>query len=578
MFKNQKVATKLLLLSVPSLIALVCIATFLIVQMQEISTASVKTLYQDIYMNASEIINADRDFYQADTAEKQLVLGADELSATEKQQLIDEFDENAVQVKDRVNGALDKLKRNDQLFNHYKEAESGMTLAELQSDFADNYDGWLNAYNLTKNTGDEDKRTEYFDKARNDINVMTDLMSQYAEKMSKDINANVVHSVNVSIAVILPVVLLATLMSYLIVRYLRKSINSVTKDMISLSDNDLSFDSLIISSKDEIGTLSSSVHKVVVSLRDIITLLSRMSSELSFSASTMSSNAGEVTTSMNEIARTVGEIAETANQQAEDTENVATEINNLADIISQNTRSAKALSEASQRIQTASKEGLKGVNELSEITKNNQISFDTIFDMIQKTNDSAGKIGEASGLIAGIAEQTNLLALNAAIEAARAGEAGRGFAVVAEEIRTLAEQSRVSTNAIDQMLEELTRNIANAYSQSEQVKQAVVTQTESVKETKDKYLTIVENIESIKEEITELDKVSKTIETSRGQVVDIVTTLAAIAQENAASTEETSATTEEVLAAMTTISQVGEDVNQLVTELKNVIDKFKLVK
>lgn len=328
--------------------------------------------------------------------------------------------------------------------------------------------------------------------------------------------------------------------------------------------------------KDEIGTLANAMQHITDSLRSILREVSDSAVELSSTAQQLTATAEQSATSSEEVSRTVEEIAKGASDQAVNTESGSEQAIHLGKLIEENRSHVGEMNQVFDRITDVVNDGLKEIRHLAEISEESSKATKDIYDIIQKTNESAAQIGDTSSVIAAIAEQTNLLALNASIEAARAGDAGKGFAVVAEEIKKLAGQSSKSTEYIDGVVRELQLVVTSAVETVKKVNLISEEQSISVGNTKVKYKSIRSTVDESQKAVGLLNASVEEMTKAKNDIMDMLQTLSAIAEENAASTEEASSAMLEQSASIEEIAHSSERLSLLAVSLQEIISKFNL--
>ena len=203
-------------------------------------------------------------------------------------------------------------------------------------------------------------------------------------------------------------------------------------------------------------------------------------------------------------------------------------------------------------------------------------AFEKIAGQIRTTNESVVKIQEAVDLISSIASQTNLLSLNASIEAARAGEAGRGFAVVASEIQKLAEQTNTSAKIIGEIIVNLSLDSEQTVKSINDVTEMLDEQKRNMEETKFRLSSVSDGIllteNEMKGVLSQADSCSK----AGSKVVDLMTNLSAIAEENAASTEQTTTSMGELNDGTYSLAKTAEELKELSEKLTGDLNYFKM--
>lgn len=160
-----------------------------------------------------------------------------------------------------------------------------------------------------------------------------------------------------------------------------------------------------------------------------------------------------------------------------------------------------------------------------------------ISETVEQLVNNVQKVSGITESILKISSQTNLLALNASIEAARAGEAGRGFSVVAEQIRKLAEETKVSTEQITDIINQLTAVTNETQVGIRKSVEAINTQREKVFEVNASFTEVEKGMFELQDGVESMSMEVESVLNANCEIVESISTLSAATEEVSASTQ-----------------------------------------
>ncbi len=384
---------------------------------------------------------------------------------------------------------------------------------------------------------------------------------------------------NLFLALIIAIIfglVISVLIAFLFSRRIKRNIQEIKTALNNMSNGDLTGHTNI-KSKDEIKEIGDSLNDFKAKISNTLSNIMESVNNTSTESTNLYQISNEMSLSAKSIATVIEEIAQSSNSQASHITSINTDFRDFGKDIDEIVQQIENIDACAIEISIKSNEGSNNINLILDFIEKLCLELNRVNEKIKGLGVSIDKINEITNLINSIADHTNLLALNASIEAARAGEAGKGFSVVAEEIGKLAEQSKVSSQNINNLLKNLSVESDEVVENTEVVNNHIMSQTGIINGVA---VSLKEIIAGIEEILPHIHSASNSLSDINSKKMEIVNNL----ESSAASVEEISAASQEIAASSEVLSNStdevkfsAENLSHMMNAVTNDINKFKTI-
>lgn len=328
------------------------------------------------------------------------------------------------------------------------------------------------------------------------------------------------------------------------------------------------------SRNDETGELVRNIQNTFGGITNTITAIRIATTELEQVSEEFVKMFSQMQEVVNNTNSAVDTITGNTTVQVDKVEDIKVKTDSISRAVDNIHKNIEGLKESVDTVTECNDKAADIMKELICISEESGHAMEEVSKETQRTNESAQEIRKVTEIIAGISNQTNLLALNASIEAARAGENGRGFAVVAEQIRALADQSRESTEHINNIVNGLIENSDISVETVKKVTDAFEKQDAKIKDTEAIFGTLNSEINRVGDAIGGITGEVDDLEDHKNNIALGVDNLTEFAQQNAQSGKITRDNMKDLESVMDNCKSSTDRIvgvsNELVKEIKSI--------
>lgn len=358
-------------------------------------------------------------------------------------------------------------------------------------------------------------------------------------------------------------------------RSLVKRLNNLSNAARKISTGDLS-GQIPLLSQDEVRDLEEVFTMMLDDLRSMVSAMKSVSSQIQGTNANFTELIKKILVNSQEIDQSAMAIVKCSEEQAQIVQKTSLRLDNgltqMDKMVRKSAETVSKISEARVRTEKGEENSRETLNHLENVLNQMVEYVQPIYRLAQKVE----KVKVVVNIIDGIAQKTDLLSLNASIEATRSGEMGKGFALVADEIRTMAENSKHSSQQIGKIVEGMLEDNKAVMESLEKSQAGINKGREIIHGIVETFAEMLSGVKDIYSEVKEIEEATREqVKQIRG-LLSHFQELSQLAHKNVVFTQNTNRATKKQEEDMKEIANAMKSLNTLSENMMDTQRRFRL--